>query len=342
MPEQTLDISWSTITKIFLAGFILYVLFLVRDIAIWLFFALIISILLEPIIEFLKRIFIPKVLAVVLVYVAIFGILAFLVYLAAPIFVFEIGELTQNIPGYFEKLNPLLKTAGIDIAHNFEDFTKTLVNGLQESSGSIIKALTVFFGGVASTLLIFAFAFYISMENRGPERVLSLLVPKKYEGQVVAMFEKAQAKVSGWFGARVLACLFVGVSSFLVFFFLGVKYSFSLALISGVLNFVPLIGPLITALLAVVFVGVSSSWLVALYVVVALYLIQVAENNLVTPLLMKRLLDMPPVLVLIALLVGGTIFGFLGMIFAIPVFGIIFEFSREFLEKRKQESSAAV
>src|SRR3989344_7611598 len=165
MSQQTLDISWQTIMKVFLAGFIFYVLFLARDIAIWFFFALIISILLEPVILFLQRLRIPKILAVVLVYSSIFAVLGLVIYMTAPIFVFEINQLSQNIPQYFEKANPLLQSVGVSVAQNFEDFTATLISGLKESSRSIINAIIVFFGGIASTVLIFAFSFYISLED---------------------------------------------------------------------------------------------------------------------------------------------------------------------------------
>jgi len=334
--EQTLDISWKTIVKIFLAGFIFYIIFLVRDIVVWFFFALMIALLVEPVIKFLRKLRIPKIVAVLLVYLAIFGIIGLLLFLTAPIFAAELGQLVKNIPGYFEQINPLLQGLGFDVASNFEELVATLIAGLQESSRSIVKAISVFFGGIASTLLIFVFAFYISLEDRGPERVLAMLTPKRYESHIISMFETAQYKVSGWFGARLLACIFVGITSFAIFALLNVKYAFTLALISGILTFVPFIGPLVTAILAGLVVGVSNSWLMAFYIIVALAAVQQIENNIVTPLLMKKFLNLPPILVLIALLVGGIIFGILGMIFMVPVFGIIYEFSKDFLEERRK------
>lgn len=335
--EQTLDISWKTIIKIFLAGFVLYILFLARDIAVWFFFALIISLLVEPAINFLRRLFLPKLLAVVLVYLSILGALGLMIYLTAPIFILEINQLSKNIPDYFEKLNPILKNLGVSVAKSFEDFTADLILKLQESSVSIIKAISVFFGGIYSTIVIFVFAFYISLEDKGPERFLSLLIPKQYEEYILTLFERAQYKVAGWFGARILACIFVGISSFIIFFLFGIKFAFILSLISGSLNFVPFIGPLITGILAVLFVGISNSWSAAVYIFIALYVIQAIENNIITPILMKKFLALPPILVLISLLVGGTIFGVLGIIFVVPVFGVIYEFLKEFLERRKEE-----
>ena len=333
--RQTLDISWQTILKVFMTGFVLYLLFLARDILVWFFFALIISILLEPAVAFLVRLKVPKVIAVIAVYSAIFGAVGLMVYITAPVFVFELKQFSNNIPTYFQKANPVLNSLGLEVTRNFEEFTKNLITQLEESSGSIIRAITVFFGGVVSTSIIFVFAFYISLANKSTDRFLTILSPKKYEQTIQNIFERSQIKVAGWFGARVLACLFVGIMSFIVFILFGVKYSFILALISGALTFIPFIGPLVTAILVLLFVGVSDSWFVAVYIVIALTIIQSIENNFVTPILMKKFLDLPPVLVLIAILIGGKIFGILGVIFVVPVFGIIYEFTKEFLEKRK-------
>ena len=335
--EQTLDISWETIIKVFITGFTLYILFLARDVVIWFFFALIISLMLQEPINFLQWLRLPKILSVILVYLSIFGVLGLIIYFTAPIFIFEFNQLLKNIPDYFATINPILKGLGINIANSFEDLTANLVSNLQDSSSGIVKAVSVFFGGISSTFIIFTLSFFISLEDRGTERVLAFLVPKKYEQLIVSLFERAQYKVSRWFGARILSCIFVGATSFILFFFLGVKYAFILALLSGALNFVPYVGPTIILVLSVLFVGASNSWIVALYVLVGLLAIQEIENKMLTPILMKKFIDLPPVLVLMSLLIGGMIFGFLGMIFVVPVSGIIYEFLKEFLEKRKEE-----
>jgi len=337
MSEQSLDITWKSIARVLITGFTLYILFLTRDVVIWFFFALVISILLEPAITFLRWLRLPRIIAVALVYISIFGILGLVIYLTAPIFIFEINQLSQNMPMYFEKLNPILKNFGINVAQNFQEFTANLTNALKDSSDGILRAVTTLFGGFYATSLIFTLAFFISLEKKGAQRVLGLLIPQKFEGQMTALFERAQSKVAGWFGARLLSCVFVGIASFIVFFVIGIKFSFILALISGVMNFIPYIGPTTTLILAVLFVGVSNSWMAAFYVFIALLIIQEIENKVFTPLIMKKFIDLPPVLVLLSLLMGGVLFGFLGTLFAVPVFGIFYEFTKEFLHKRREE-----
>jgi len=338
MQEHILDISWKTIAKIFAAVFIFYLVYLIKDVALWFFFALIISVLLEPAINFLRWLRVPKIAAIILIYLSIFGFLGFLIYLIAPIFIFEIKQFSQQVPDYFEKINPILKQWGVDVAYGFDDFTKILVNRLEQGSKGVINAIASFFGGIASAIFILTLAFFLSIEERGVEKVLVLLTPKKYEKKIINVFERAQKKVSNWFGARILACLFVGLASFLVFYIFDVKYSFLLALIAGVLNFIPYVGPWITGVLLLVFVTVSNSWLVALYVFIAFVVIQGIEGSILTPVLMKKMIDLPPALVLLALLAGSQMFGFLGVVFAVPVFGIVYEFLKEFLEKRRVEA----
>jgi len=339
MEHNTLDISWETILKICVAGLILYMLFLIRSVVIWLFFALIISILLDPAVRFLQKLRLPKVLAVIIIYGGIFGGLGLMIFLIAPLFATEISQFVQNIPEYFEKINPLLKNFGISLAEDFESIIAAVLSNLEESSKSIVKAVSIFFGGVSSAILIFIFAFYISLGERSIAKGLAIFLPARYEGHVEAVFEQAQTKVAGWFGARLLSCVFVGLASFVVFLLFGVKYAIVLSLIAGTLNFVPFIGPVITALAVLIFVGISDSWATAIYIFVALTLIQEVDNKVVTPLLMKKFLDIPPLLVLISIIVGGIMFGFLGIVFMVPVAGIIYEFLMEFLEKRKIQAA---
>jgi len=151
MSEQTLDISWEAIFKVFLAIFIFYIIYLVRDIALWFFFALAISVLLEPAIIFLKKLWMPKFIAILVVYLSIFGILGVLIYLTAPIFISELKQLSQYLPDYLGQISPILQQMGIDTAQIFSDFTGFLIGGLEQSSKGVINAVMAFFGGLTST-----------------------------------------------------------------------------------------------------------------------------------------------------------------------------------------------
>ena len=339
--NKILDISWGTIWKIFLVAIFLYILYQIRDILVWFLFALIISILFNPSINFLRKFKIPRVISVCFVYIAFFGILTLIVYSIIPLFVSETKEFSQILPQYFEKISPSLKELGIKAFENLDSFVNTLGGFLEKIAVNIFNILFAVFGGIFATIFVLSFAIYLSLEEKGAERTLILFFPKKYEAYILSLWEKCQKKVSGWFLTRILACLFVGFASFIAFLLFNTSYSFTLGVLAGALNFIPIVGPLITG--AFLFIIVSlESMSKAIFVIIVFVLIQQIENNVLSPLLSKKFVGLPPALVLMSLAVGGILWGFLGAILAIPLAGILFEFLKEFLEKRKSEKTVVL
>lgn len=336
--NQVLDISWGTILKIGISLLGFYILYLIRDILVWFIFALIISLLFNPAIDFLQKIRIPRPVATLSIYVFIFGILGLFIYFVVPVFISEIQQFSKLFPQYFEKISPPLKGLGFQAFENIESFINAFGKTLEKMATNIFSALFAIFGGIFSTLFIITIAIFLSLEDKAVERSLTLLFPRKYEAYALSLWERCQRKVSGWFGARVLASFFVGILSYVSFLLFNVKYPFALGLLAGVLNFVPMVGPIITGFLIFLIASLDSMFR-AIFVLIVFVLIQQIEGNILTPVLTKKFIGLPPALVLVSLAVGGKIGGLLGAILIIPLAGIIFEFLKEFFQKRKQEKA---
>jgi len=120
-----------------------------------------------------------------------------------------------------------------------------------------------------------------------------------------------------------------------------VRYPFTLGLFAAVFNFIPYIGPLFTGILLFLIIF-PLDVLKTIFVLIAFVLIQLIEGNILSPILMKKIVGLPPALVLVALVVGGKLWGILGAILIIPLAGILFEFFREFLQKRKEKEVVIV
>jgi len=179
------------------------------------------------------------------------------------------------------------------------------------------------------------------LEEKGLEKVVGALSPKKYEAVVLSILEKSQRKVAGWFGTKILSSVFISVLTFLICYVLSIEYAISFGLFTGVFNLIPIIGPVISgAVIGIILV--TSSWLKAAFFIAAFILIQQIEGNILTPVLTKKFIGLPPVLVLVALLVGGKLWGFMGALLAIPMAGIFFEFLRDFLKKKKEEKAVVL
>ena len=335
-----LDISWGTILKITIAFLVFYLLYLIKDILVWIVFALIISVLFNPIISFLQR-FLTRIPATILVYTILFGILGSLVYFITPLFISEIQQFSQLFPEYFEKISPPLKGLGIEAFGSLENFTQSMEQGLTKASANIFSALGAIFGGIFATVTIFSIALFLSLEEKGLEKIVKVLSPKRYEAFVLNLLGKSQKKVGGWFGSRILCCLFVGLMTFITCYVLDIKYAVSFSFFAAVLNMIPIIGPIVTGI--VVFVLVAPvSWLKALFFLIAFIIIQQIEGNILSPVLTKKFIGLPSVLVLIAVMVGGKLWGMMGAFLAIPLAGILFEFVRDFLNKKKEEKAEVV
>jgi predicted PurR-regulated permease PerM len=339
--EKVLDISWASIFKIALTLVLFYILFLIRDILVWFIFAVIISVLFDPAIKFLQRFRFPRALASILVYALFFGILGGSLVLTIPMFVDEIQEFSRLFPQYFENLAPLLQGLGVEAFASMESLTNSLGTMLQNASSDIFSALALIFGSIGSTLFVLTIALFLSLEEKAMERFIGLLAPKRLEGYVLSLWERSQLKVAGWFGSRILTCIFVGVAVFITLYLFDVKYSFVLALMAGIFDFIPVIGPFIVAILAFILVAMDS-WLKALFVLVALFLIQQIEGNILSPILTKKFVGLPPVLVLVSLAIGAQLLGMLGAILAIPLAGILYEFLRDFLKRKKEEKAVVI
>ncbi len=336
--KNFLDISWETIFKAFIAITLFYVLFSIREIIIWVVFALIIAILLEPLISFFKKRKIPRFVSVTGIYIGFLGILGYVGYLIVPFFATEVQIFIRAIPEYFEKIYPPLQEIGL--------FGKGELLALEESlqlmTTNVFSFLAAIFGGVVSAIFIITISYFLSLEENNIEKGIILLFPKKYEAYALSIWQKSQKKVSAWFLARIITCIFVGVVSYIVFYLFNIQYPLVLALMAGILNFIPYVGPVITGILLFFILLPITEFTQLIFVLLAFIIIQQTETSVLTPVLMKKAVGLSPALVLVALLVGAQLWGFLGAILVIPLTGILFEFTKEFLQKKKDKESVVI
>ncbi len=335
---QKVDIAWQTLFKIGLVGILFYGVYLLGNLIIWTIFAFIISLLFNPGIKFLEKIKVPRILAVTLCFLGFFGIFGLAVYLTAPLFISEIKQFFSLFPHYFTKIAPFLRDVGFKAFEDISTFQASLEELLSKASSDIFSAVIVFFGGLFSTIYTLTVAFFFCLEREVIEKGVTLLFPKDREDFVLEIFKKAQRKVSAWFATTLLSCLFIGVATFIALTILDVKYSFVFALLAGLFSFLPVLGPLAVGFLAFVVVALDS-FIKAFFVLVSFALIQQIEGNIVKPAITKKFIGVPIFIVIIALTIGGSLFGLMGAFLAIPMAAIAYEFMGDFLkERRKREN----
>lgn len=339
MEKVSFEFSWETILKMGVLAASLYAIYRVREILLLIVFALIISLLFNPLIDYLQKRKAPRTLAVIFVYFSIFSTFALLIYLFTPLLIIEIHNFSQSFSQYFEKISPPLRGLGIEGFQNLENFVDLLERTLAPVAQNIFSALFSIFGGILTTVFVIFLAFFLSLEERAFEKSLFLLFPAGSEDRALDLWRRCQKKVSGWFLSRVLSSLFVGGLVYLSLLILQSDYAFSFGLLAAISNFVPIVGPFFTGLLIFILLSLTSP-VKAVLAIVIFTLIQQIENNILLPILSKKFIDMSPALVLISLAVGGSLGGMWGAILGVPLFAISLEFARDFLKEKKEEAEA--
>jgi predicted PurR-regulated permease PerM len=336
--EKVLDLSWDTIFKIALSILLFYFFLQIKDVVIWFVFAIIISILFNPSIDFLKKIKIPRAVGASIIYILAFGTLSLTFYSVIASLVSELEQFSQVVPSYLKEISPLLRDFGIEAFDNIENFINIIKGSLSELTTAVFNASFAFFGGIFTTLFVITMAFFLSLEEKIIDRAVFLIFPKRYEKYALSLWKRSQKQVSGWFLSRILSCIFVGSATYISALILGIRYPLSFGLVAGIFNFIPYIGPLVSSVFFFL-VTVMDGFGKAIFIVIIFTIIGLIENGILNPVLSKKFIGLSPVIVILSLSIGGILWGVLGAFLAVPLAGITFQFVKEFLEKKKQEES---
>ena len=325
-----LDISSASILRAILIVILFVFLYILKDVIIIFLFALIIASAISPFANWLDQKRFPRVLGVLGLYLAVLGLVAFIVSLIVPYIADDINRLVSALPQVVERVSISLETAQrgsphyLDFLSEIQNILEGLSTYLQQASQSVVGLIVSVFGGVFSFIAILIISFYLSVTRKGIENFLGAVVPEKYESYVISLWKRVEQKVGKWLQAQLLLALIVGLMTYIGLSIFGVKYAILLALIMMVLELVPIAGPVLAGIPAV-FLGFLQSPQIGLWVLILYIIIQQIENHVLVPFIFGKTLNLNPVVVIIALLIGQQLAGIPGMILSIPVSTIIVE-----------------
>lgn len=331
------DIPWSVIFKIVLVIAIVYALFLIRNILVLGLAALVISIIFNPAITFLNKRKIPRTVAAILVYLAMAGLIGLIAYIITPPLIMEASNFSQNFSNYFSQYSEAISK----ISHiNILDFNSLMSNpmvseNLLNISKNVFNFLYSFVGGMVAMITMFVLAFFLSVEENDLTKMIKSFSPKRWEEDVLKSWQKSQEQVMGWFGGRLISSFAVALMTFIVCFALQIKFAVSVSVLAGLLNLVPLIGPIVASALLFL-LGLLNSWPTALLILFFSVVIQFIENNLLTPFISKKIIGIPNFLVLLSILIGAQLLGFVGAILAIPLCAVLYETLKNYMAYKKE------
>lgn len=334
--EQKIDISTSTFLRFILIILGLVFLYLIRDVLLILFVAVIITSAIDGPVDWLTRHKVRRIFGVAMIYIVFFAFLGLLIYLVVPPLAHQTRLLAVNFPDYWDKLSA--NFTALSEKSGFSSSIQALLNRYSDQlsnwASNAFSATVGVFGGVVKFLIIIVISLYLSVQEKGIKRFFVSITPQGQQTYIASLIDRIQAKLGGWLRGQVLLCFVIGLLVFISLSIFKIKYALILALIAGVLEVVPYVGPIVAAVIAVVLAFIQSP-ILAVITAVIFYVIQELEKYLITPQIMGRMVGLNPVVVIIAALIGAELAGIFGIIISVPIAASISVFLGDIFIERK-------
>jgi predicted PurR-regulated permease PerM len=311
---------------------LLAVLWAAREALLLIYVSALIAMGFSPIVRVLERPRrVPRWLAILAIYIVIVGTIVAIGLLIIPPLVAQAASLWAGLPAQFNAFQTFL------IKHRLMVHRVTLEEAVQNAPsgtggnavGSVLVAISSLIGGVFGLITILILSFYLLIEARPMFDSLMQFVPAGRRADVATAARQAVIKVSAWLRAQFVLAGVMGVFVAIGLYLLDVPYFYVIALVAAIGETIPIVGPVIGGI-AAVGVALTVSPQLALMVGVYFLVLHQLEANVLVPKIMERQVGVSPVVVMVALLIGGSLWGLVGAILAIPTAAIISVIVSEF------------
>lgn len=321
-----IDLTWTSIIRVVLAILALILLYAIRDVIAIAFIVFIIVAALNPAVNRLQK-NMPRALAVVVIYFIIIAIFALFSILIFGRLSSEIQHLANIFPDLVNRYLPSVE----DWRNNQGEISSFLKTNLQNFSeklsqltGNIFQSIISVFGGLVTAISIFVMSFYLLLEGNAAKKALEAILPSQQQERALVILNKFSDKMGSWFRGQLLLMLIVGILDFIILSILQVDGALALGTWGGLTEIIPYVGPIIGAIPAIIVASSSQGiWSGVLVFALMLVLVQWIESQIIVPNVMKKAVGLSPIIIIIALLVGGKLLGIIGIILAVPIAALI-------------------
>jgi predicted PurR-regulated permease PerM len=272
----------------------------------------------------------PRWLAILTIYLGILGFLALVGYLVFPPLVQQAQSLWRALPDMAARGQQFLLDKGILKEPLTLRDAVTHAPGGGDAVGAVAGAVVNVAGGIFGVVTILILTFYLLVEADSIRSTFLWLFPRERRERVAAASREVTVKVSAWLGGQLLLGAIIGTTSAIGLWAIGVPFFYVLALISGIGEMIPVVGPILSAIPALA-VASTISLKTVLLVLLFFFLQQQFENHVLVPKVMSRQVGVSAVTVIVALLIGGDLLGIVGAILAVPTAAILLVIASEAL-----------
>lgn len=344
---KTSTVAQATVTVVSV-GIAFWLVLRLRFVLVVLFIALVISTAINPAVIKLHQRGFPRALGVILIYLLIILILAGFILLVGPLLLDQVTGMSEVLPGYYEQFRNwilgspsfLIRMIGVRLPQvlSIESLSLQFPLVAQRNEGgqatgtdaSLSQQIAQVVGyaawitrGLFVGLAVMILAFYWTLDGQRTVRYWLLLAPQAQRENIRGIIGEIENKVGGYVRGVFSLSLIVGFMALLVYWVIGLPYAFPLAILAGVFEAIPIVGPVLGAVPAVIIaLGMGDSTLL-IGVIIATLLIQGVENYLLAPRILGRSVGVNPVVTLLALVAFSSLLGFAGALLAIPLAAVV-------------------
>lgn len=303
-----IEISHKTIFFIAVFIFFLWILFQIKDILFLLFVSFVIMSGLRPVVDLLEKVKIPRGVAIVVSYIALFSLIAGVTTALLPPLVSETVRFITQISSYVNKYIPFAQL-------NFQD----VISQVGPISQNILRVTVGVFSNIITFFMLLVFSFYLLLERKNLRNFLQDFIGERQGFRISKTVITIEKRLGGWIRGQLALMIIIGISVYIGLSILRVPFALPLAIIAGLLEVVPNIGPIISAVPAMIvaFKPPTNPFL-ALAIAALYFIIQQVENGVVVPFVMRKVVGLPPLVTIISLLIGGRLAGIPGVLFSVP------------------------
>lgn len=343
MEHRSITITTETIIKTIVVLALGILLFVLRDVALIVLTSIIIASAIDPGVRYLVNKKIPRVFGVIIVYFLLAVVASFVLLYIVPTFLQEASGIVANIPLYISQMNNFIPLLDESILQGYVPFIKEVAAKIatvdpaelfSTGTSDFLGAASALIEGTLNVLFVFVLSFYFSVIEDGVAHFLRIITPAQYEAYIAGLWKRTKNKIGAWMQGQLLLGALVGFLIYAMLAILGIKHALLLAVLAAIFEIIPVFGPVLAAIPAVILAlldkGVGLAGLVLGWYII----VQQLENNLFYPLVVKKIVGVSPLIVMIALVVGAKLAGFLGIILSVPVSVLIMEFIDD-LDKKK-------
>ncbi|OGY25717.1 MAG: hypothetical protein A2134_02620 [Candidatus Woykebacteria bacterium RBG_16_39_9b] len=322
MKSQVIEISPKTIFITIAILFGLFVAWQIKGILLSLVIAYILMSGFAPLVDWFEKEGVNKTVAVLATFILIISVLGLLIFAVIPPLIVQTRELILSLPQYIDSLDRFVQTKNGLPNITIDDITQFLTQRIDKALTNVLSVILNVFTGFLTFITVAVFSFYLLLERDKIKQNLFIFFPHLSKERVYRLGHKIEEKLGAWLRGQVTLMLLVGAATWLGLTILGIKYALPLAVVAGILEIVPIIGPIISAVPAIIIAFVQNPVLV-IAVIILYVVVQQVENYLLVPKVMERAVGLSPLIIIFALLVGGSLLGIIGALLAVPVTAII-------------------